>query len=49
MSPFSSKAQQRYMYSHPQILGKRGLSEWSEKTSFKTLPEKVKPPKKAGK
>ena len=39
--PFQSKAQQGYMYSHPEILGKKGLKEWSSKTNFKDLPEHV--------
>jgi hypothetical protein len=48
MSPFASKAQQRYLYSNRSILGKKALAEWSEKTDFSKLPEK-KSPKKAGK
>lgn len=40
--PFKSSAQQRYMYAHPEILGKKGLKEWSDKTDFKDLPEHVK-------
>jgi hypothetical protein len=36
--PFESKAQQGYMYAHPEILGKKGLKEWSSKTDFKSLP-----------
>jgi hypothetical protein len=43
MSPFSSKAQQRFMYANPSVLGRKALEEWSTKTSFKNLPEKVKP------
>ena len=43
MSPFASKAQQRFLYSHPDRLGKKALAEWSDKTNFRTLPEKVKP------
>jgi hypothetical protein len=39
--PFDSKAQQRYMYAHPEILGKKGLKEWSGSTDFKKLPEHV--------
>jgi hypothetical protein len=39
--PFESKAQQGYMYSHPEILGKKGLKEWSDKTDFKGLPAHV--------
>jgi hypothetical protein len=48
MSPFVSKAQQRYMYSHPTVLGRKALTEWSDSTNFKALPEK-KSPKKSGK
>lgn len=47
--PFESKAQQRFMYSHPDRLGKKALKEWSDSTDYKTLPEKVKSPKKSGK
>lgn len=39
--PFKSEAQQRYMYAHPEILGKKGLKEWSEKTDYKNLPYHV--------
>jgi hypothetical protein len=46
--PFKSVAQQKYLYSHPTILGRKALKEWSEKTNFKALPEK-KSPKKSGK
>jgi hypothetical protein len=38
---FESKAQQGYMYAHPEILGKKGLKEWSDKTNFKSLPYHV--------
>lgn len=48
MSPFSSKAQQRFLYSHPDRLGKKALAEWSDKTDFSKLPEK-KTGKKTGK
>ena len=41
-NPFSSTSQQKYMYAHPSILGKKGLKEWSSKTDFKSLPKKVK-------
>lgn len=37
--PFQSKAQQKYMYAHPEVLGKKALKEWSSKTDFKDLPE----------
>lgn len=36
--PFKSQAQQKYMYAHPEILGKKGLKEWSAHTNFKSLP-----------
>jgi hypothetical protein len=39
--PFKSQAQQRYMYAHPEILGKKGLKEWSSKTKFEHLPNHV--------
>ena len=38
-NPFASKAQQRFMYANPDILGKKGLKEWSSKTDFKSLPQ----------
>ncbi len=38
--PFDSKKQQRYMYAHPDILGKKGLKEWSSHTDFDKLPER---------
>jgi hypothetical protein len=41
-NPFSSTSQQKFMYSNPSILGKKGLKEWSSKTDFKSLPKKVK-------
>ena len=41
--PFQSKAQQRFLYAHPEkVGGKDKLSEWSSATNFKTLPEKKK-------
>lgn len=41
--PFASKAQQRFLYSHPEkVGGKAKLAEWSSATNFKTLPEKKK-------
>lgn len=39
-NPFSSTSQQKFMYAHPEILGKKGLHEWSSHTDFSTLPEK---------
>jgi hypothetical protein len=41
--PFESKAQQGYMFSHPEILGKAGLKEWSHATDYSHLPEHVHP------
>lgn len=41
--PFKSVAQQRFLYSHPDRLGKKALAEWSSKTDFSKLPAKVKP------
>ena len=41
-NPFASTSQQKYMYANPEILGKKGLKEWSSKTNFKSLPTKVK-------
>lgn len=40
--PFLSKRQQKYMFANKDILGKKGLEEWSNKTDFKKLPNKVK-------
>jgi len=41
--PFQSKAQQRFLYAHPEkVGGKSKLAEWSSATDFKTLPEKKK-------
>jgi hypothetical protein len=41
--PFKSKAQQRFLYAHPEkVGGKEALAEWSSATNFKTLPEKKK-------
>jgi hypothetical protein len=41
-NPFSSISQQKYMYANPEVLGKKGLKEWSSKTDFKSLTKKVK-------
>jgi len=39
--PFQSKAQQRFLYAHPEkVGGKAKLAEWSAATNFKKLPEK---------
>lgn len=39
--PFESKAQQRFLYAHPdKVGGKAKLAEWSSATDFKKLPEK---------
>lgn len=41
--PFQSKAQQRFLYAHPEkVGGKSKLAEWSSATDFKKLPEKKK-------
>jgi len=45
--PFLSKKQQRFAYANPEKFGgKKGLKEWSSKTDFESLPEKVKNKKK---
>jgi hypothetical protein len=41
-NPFVSQNQQRFLYSHPEKIGKKALAEWSSKTDFKSLPKKVK-------
>ena len=41
-NPFSSTSQQKFMYAHPEILGKKGLKEWSSHTDFSSLPKHVK-------
>lgn len=46
--PFKSVAQQHFLYSHPDRIGKKALKEWSDKTDFKSLPAKA-PAKKTGK
>lgn len=39
--PFKSKAQQRFLYAHPEKVGGADkLKEWSAATNFNTLPEK---------
>jgi len=39
--PFASKAQQRFLYAHPdKVGGKDKLAEWSAATDFSKLPEK---------
>jgi hypothetical protein len=39
--PFKSKAQQRFLYAHPEkVGGKKALKEWSAATDFSSLPEK---------
>jgi hypothetical protein len=37
--PFKSLAQEGYMHAHPEILGKKGLSEWDSATKGKHLPQ----------
>jgi hypothetical protein len=45
--PFSSKAQQRFLYAHPEkVGGKEKLAEWSSATNFDSLPEKKSKKKK---
>jgi hypothetical protein len=42
--PFRSKAQQRFLYAHPdKVGGKTKLAEWSAATDFSKLPEKKRP------
>lgn len=41
-NPFVSTSQSRYMYAHPEILGKKGLKEWSHATNYSLIPNKVK-------
>jgi hypothetical protein len=39
--PFQSKAQQRFLYAHPEKAGgKAKLKEWSAATNFSKIPEK---------
>jgi hypothetical protein len=39
--PFKSKAQQRFLYAHPdKIGGKDKLAEWSSATDYSQLPER---------
>lgn len=39
--PFKSKAQQRFLYAHPEkVGGKEKLKEWDQATDFSSLPEK---------
>jgi len=41
--PFASKAQQRFLYAHPEkVGGEKKLAEWSAATDFGSLPEKKK-------
>jgi hypothetical protein len=41
--PFESKAQQRFLYAHPEkVGGKEKLKEWLAATDFSKLPEKKK-------
>lgn len=44
--PFKSKAQQGFLYAHPEkVGGKEKLKEWAAATDFAHLPEKKKKPK----
>ena len=39
--PFQSKAQQRFLYAHPEkVGGKDKLKEWSGATNFSKIPER---------
>jgi hypothetical protein len=40
--PFKSLAQEGYLHSHPEILGKKDLAEWDAATRGKHLPKHVK-------
>jgi len=41
--PFKSKAQQRFLYAHPEkVGGKKALKEWSSATNFSKLPEHIR-------
>lgn len=41
--PFASKAQQRFLYAHPEkVGGKAALKEWSAATDFSKLPARKK-------
>jgi hypothetical protein len=40
--PFASKAQQRFLYAHPEkVGGKEKLKEWSAATDFSKIPQHV--------
>lgn len=40
--PFASRAQQRYLYAHPdKVGGADKLKEWSDSTNFSSLPQKA--------
>ena len=41
-NPFASLAQEGYMHTHPEKLGKAGLAEWDSATKGKSLPKHVK-------
>ena len=46
--PFASKAQQRYLYAHPEkVGGKEKLKEWSSATDFSKLPARAGEHRKA--
>jgi hypothetical protein len=45
--PFASKAQQRFLYAHPEkVGGKEKLKEWSAATNFSKIPQHVGKPSK---
>ncbi len=41
-NPFASLAQAGYMHTHPEILGKKGLSEWDAASKGRKIPKHVK-------
>ncbi len=41
-NPFASLAQAGYLHSHPEILGKKKLSEFDAATKGRSLPKRVK-------
>lgn len=41
-NPFASLAQEGFLHSHPEKLGKAGLAHWDAETKGKSLPQHVK-------
>lgn len=39
--PFKSVKQQKFLYAHPEKIGREALHEWASKTNFSKLPEKA--------